>query len=42
MFEMYDQTGKNCFIAAGLYVLILFFSLWQMRVNDRMQVYVVH
>ena len=42
VFAAYDQTGQNCFIAAGLYVVILFFSLWQMRVNDRLQVYVVH
>jgi len=39
VFERYEQTGQNCFIAAGLYVLVMFFSLWQMRVNDRLQSY---
>ncbi|XP_002127252.3 ribonuclease kappa-B [Ciona intestinalis] len=41
VFAAYDSSGTNCFIAAGLYVLVLFFSLWQWKVNKSLQTYTV-
>ncbi|XP_022096500.1 ribonuclease kappa-like [Acanthaster planci] len=35
--EAYTEVSNNCFIAAGLYVLWLFFSVWQMHVNSKEQ-----
>lgn len=34
-YEKYDQAAVNCFIAAGIYVLIFIFSICQQRVNAR-------
>ncbi|KAK3103426.1 hypothetical protein FSP39_019119 [Pinctada imbricata] len=33
--KAYEQTGLNCFIAAGIYVLFFFFSCWQQRLNSK-------
>jgi ribonuclease kappa len=35
--EAYTEVSNNCFIAAGLYVLFLVFSVWQLRVNNKQQ-----
>ena len=34
VFNAYNEAGNNCFIAAGMYVIVLFFSMWQWRVNE--------
>ncbi|XP_038053034.1 ribonuclease kappa-B-like [Patiria miniata] len=39
--DAYTEVSNNCFIAAGVYVLWLVFSVWQMRVNNKEQ-YNVH
>ncbi|KAL5006298.1 hypothetical protein ScPMuIL_015104 [Solemya velum] len=33
--EKYEQTALNCFIAAGMYVLLFIFSFVQQRMNSR-------
>lgn len=35
--EAYTEVSNNCFIAAGVYVLFLLFSVWQLRVNNKEQ-----
>ena len=44
VFAAFDEAGKNCFIAAGLYAAVLLFSLWQIRVNNApsLRQYVMH
>ncbi|CAK8679318.1 unnamed protein product [Clavelina lepadiformis] len=41
VYSMYDETGTNCFIVAGVYVAVFFFSLWQFRVNQTLQAYTI-
>uniref|UniRef100_H2Y907 Uncharacterized protein n=1 Tax=Ciona savignyi TaxID=51511 RepID=H2Y907_CIOSA len=41
VYAAYDSSAENCFIAAGLYAGVLFFSLWQIRVNKSRQTYTV-
>lgn len=33
--EKFDQTAYNCFIAAGIYVFLFFFSCCQQRLNSK-------
>ncbi|KAL4631398.1 ribonuclease kappa-B [Arapaima gigas] len=35
IYTLYNQVGYNCFIAAGIYVLIAGLSLCQVRLNKR-------
>lgn len=35
IYEKFDQTAYNCFIAAGIYVLFFFFSCCQQRMNSK-------
>ncbi|XP_062993576.1 ribonuclease kappa [Elgaria multicarinata webbii] len=35
IYALYNQVSYNCFIAAGLYVLLGFFSFCQVRLNKR-------
>ncbi|XP_060791866.1 ribonuclease kappa-A [Neoarius graeffei] len=35
VYAVYDQVGYNCFIAAGIYVVIGFVSFVQVRMNKR-------
>lgn len=41
VYAAYEDAAKNCYIAAGMYVLVFFFSLWQWRVNRSLQAYTV-
>nr|CAB3265617.1 ribonuclease kappa-B [Phallusia mammillata] len=41
IFEAYEETGINCFIAAGLYLVVFVFSFWQYRVNKSLQAYTI-
>ncbi|XP_048728975.1 ribonuclease kappa-A-like [Ostrea edulis] len=35
IYEKYDQTAYNCFIAAGIYILCFIFSCCQQRMNSK-------
>ncbi|KAM4603269.1 ribonuclease kappa-A [Polymixia lowei] len=35
IFGLYNQVGYNCFIAAGIYVLVGAFSFCQIKLNKR-------
>nr|XP_020450656.1 ribonuclease kappa-A-like [Monopterus albus] len=41
IYDLYNQVGYNCFIAAAVYVLIGAFSCCQMRLNMQKE-YLVH
>ena len=41
VYAAYDDAARNCYIAAGMYVVVFFFSLWQWRVNRSLQGYTV-
>ncbi|XP_056156503.1 ribonuclease kappa-A-like isoform X2 [Lampris incognitus] len=41
VYGLYDQVGYNCFVAAGIYVLVAAFSFCQMKLNKRKE-YLVH
>ncbi|XP_012671034.1 ribonuclease kappa-A [Clupea harengus] len=41
IYELYNQVGYNCFIAAGIYVLVGALSFCQVRLNKRKE-YLVH
>ncbi|MBN3298319.1 ribonuclease kappa-B [Amia ocellicauda] len=41
VYGLYDQVSYNCFIAAGIYVLLGGLSLCQVRLNKRKE-YMVH
>ncbi|KAL2079646.1 hypothetical protein ACEWY4_025390 [Coilia grayii] len=41
IYGLYNQVGYNCFIAAGIYVVIGLVSFCQVRMNKRVQ-YLVH
>lgn len=33
----YDQAAYNCWIAAAIYILLLVFSVWQLKVNQKLK-----
>ncbi|KAM3842355.1 ribonuclease kappa-A-like [Diretmus argenteus] len=41
VYGLYNQVGYNCFIAAGIYVLVGAFSFCQIKLNNRKE-YLVH
>ncbi|KAK1797049.1 hypothetical protein P4O66_008454 [Electrophorus voltai] len=41
IYGLFNQVGLNCFIAAGIYVVIGFVSFCQVRLNKRNE-YLVH
>lgn len=41
VYAAYDDAAKNCYIAAGIYVIVFIFSLWQWKVNRSLQAYTV-
>lgn len=41
IYSLYNQVGFNCFIAAGIYVVVGGISLCQVRLNKRNE-YMVH
>lgn len=41
VYAAYDGASTNCFIAAGLYVIVFLFSLWQWRVNNSRRAYTI-
>ncbi|XP_003966823.1 ribonuclease kappa-A [Takifugu rubripes] len=41
IYGLYNSIGYNCFIAAGIYVLVGLFSFCQMKLNKR-KAYLVH
>ncbi|XP_062372243.1 ribonuclease kappa-A [Sardina pilchardus] len=41
VYALFDQVGYNCFIAAGMYVVLGLLSFCQIRMNKRRE-YLVH
>ncbi|XP_071392150.1 ribonuclease kappa-A-like [Centroberyx affinis] len=41
IYNLYNKVGYNCFIAAGIYVLVGAFSFCQVKLNKRKE-YLVH
>lgn len=41
VYSLFNQVGYNCFIAAGVYVVLGFVSLCQIKLNKRNE-YLVH
>lgn len=37
VFQAYDETANNCYIAGALYIGVLLFAGWQMAVNNSRQ-----
>uniref|UniRef100_A0A8B9KQX4 Uncharacterized protein n=1 Tax=Astyanax mexicanus TaxID=7994 RepID=A0A8B9KQX4_ASTMX len=41
IYEIYNKVGYNCFIAAGIYVVVGIVSFYNVRMNKRNE-YLVH
>uniref|UniRef100_A0A673YT88 Ribonuclease, RNase K a n=1 Tax=Salmo trutta TaxID=8032 RepID=A0A673YT88_SALTR len=41
IYDLYNQVGYNCFIAAGIYMLVAVLSFCQIKLNKRKE-YMVH